>query len=1473
MAPGAQFDEAVLDLTSGPIIVAIFTHIENYAISRISTFLNSFSTPPFLFSSGSDAAEDDLRFFFYVQDEAKASSPLVSTQQPALGYESGVPGQHFPLESTVRDFIFRRSIGIGGGLTGKSMVSTTPATLDRAAGGILSADVSTLQELISRGLVEMCKIKPQGDDAVLWLADWLDKNNPAGPNIQPPAPILEASPAALYAQELAQKSNLLMANNAAINGTRLVSPHNGPVVTLNVDDEAEGEKTYIVSPNGVRPFVVFALGGPGSGSTTVCSKLAEELGYVHLEAAGLLRREFMSGSKLGKQLEEYFKTETPAPPAITIQLLAREMKSHCKLGQTRFLIDGWPRDVVQLSEFDKTICAARFVLYLKAKETTLCSRIELRARLLGRVDDKNPSNVLSRIRDFGEKSAGVLDVLAKDGRLRIVDADPENCSSAQESIDKVVAEAKNIICPQVFVLLGGGPLALRVAQNLMNSRRIPYVDVAALIQKLSRADPEVARIMRRGKQAPSSLISPLVVEEIRKTLALGHNTVTVIGFPQCVPQLDHMKKALHCNLRGLKIDVNRHTLKSILLRDLQKSHSTPVKGQTESLAQLERRARNYYAPAQKAVEQQLSKDGSLEVIDADRLYNHRSLLTGRNEAVHELITAAALKVLTPRTIIIGARSEHALQLAISSGRELAVARGRDSLFISVPDLISDLYNSASVSSQLVADIKEEMANYGKTSFMTELRALNSICIDTEVKEIIIAGLGVSDTEQYGSSLAFNHDDQRPSLIVDGYFGGEVEKFFLVQTPDEAKESDLDQADLQFEGFNAELASFYRKRGKSEVIQLSSDATNTASDAGSTPGIELAAQMNNALAPQLVFLAAPPGFNIDKLTKSLADSLGIVSIPTPEKLLLEAISEHPEGSNEHNKYKAALETLRTAPTPGEPIEVPPPADDEEGDEAPEPEEPIPTVHVPVDVIINLTAQAVKRVISFNFKTGGMGARVNRSVVLCPGQPISVEHIDAIEASNERAAQLMNSASQGFSDNEAALGGPSLKIGSILHFDASEDEKLQEFAASIGGEDFDAGLFDQHLQGWRQTKKILLARLTKLASSNGCNNISVHVISADDRKLPEEFEEMDPEEMDPKRAFKPFPKGWDLALNLARKALLPEVFILMAPEFSGVSRIGAEFISAGTPGILSTSKLASLPILEAVEFARADRAVSAPIAPGYAKREIVDLDVSVRLGQEMFNPATNFYPYCLVDFSNSPTTFKSTLVSPSAAAAALSSTSTTTLAQPNLGLLSKVLENFMTENLLGTVLLEGFPFACPDLLVPTPSARDQLIAIESVARIAGIVRLDVDADGLAEIHPAFQSLAASQTAPDPKQFDDEFEFAQAVESFEEKHIAFQQLYDSAKKSIVIHEQLVASMETMRRDFITPTTHILSSASAPIASGNGCAIRAQPAGDLRSLRSACEQLAEKIAGAVPKLLATPCMGQSANLNNGLSKYGMHQ
>lgn len=139
---------------------------------------------------------------------------------------------------------------------------------------------------------------------------------------------------------------------------------------------------------GMKPLVVFVLGGPGAGKGTQCANIVkvgilsvpsiytpshiyhtQEFGFVHLSAGELLRQERDSGSKDGALIESYIKNGQIVPVEITIALLRKAME---KSEKDKFLVDGFPRNEDNMIGWDREMtedkCDVKFVLLFECPE-------------------------------------------------------------------------------------------------------------------------------------------------------------------------------------------------------------------------------------------------------------------------------------------------------------------------------------------------------------------------------------------------------------------------------------------------------------------------------------------------------------------------------------------------------------------------------------------------------------------------------------------------------------------------------------------------------------------------------------------------------------------------------------------------------------------------------------------------------------------------------------------------------------------------------------------------------------------------------------------------------------------------------------------------------------------------------------------------------------------------------------------------
>jgi UMP-CMP kinase len=96
-----------------------------------------------------------------------------------------------------------------------------------------------------------------------------------------------------------------------------------------------------------------ALGGPGVGKGTQCSRLAQDQDFHHISVGELLREEARNpSSPYSEFIAESIQKSVLIPASFTTELLSKEMSRAQAQGKRRFLLDGFPRSVEQASDFE-----------------------------------------------------------------------------------------------------------------------------------------------------------------------------------------------------------------------------------------------------------------------------------------------------------------------------------------------------------------------------------------------------------------------------------------------------------------------------------------------------------------------------------------------------------------------------------------------------------------------------------------------------------------------------------------------------------------------------------------------------------------------------------------------------------------------------------------------------------------------------------------------------------------------------------------------------------------------------------------------------------------------------------------------------------------------------------------------------------------------------------------------------------------
>lgn len=171
------------------------------------------------------------------------------------------------------------------------------------------------------------------------------------------------------------------------------------------------------------PKVIFVLGGPGTGKSTICARIVQKNdGWSHISAGNCLRkaRESLT-SPSSPLIDTYLKAGMVVPAGITVRLLQKAMLDS---DTKKFLIDGFPRNLENLHTWDEIMGnAARLVgvLSFECSEKLMRHRCLSRGLSSGRSDD-NEETLVKRFNTHKTECMAVMEVLAQKGLVTRVDA-------------------------------------------------------------------------------------------------------------------------------------------------------------------------------------------------------------------------------------------------------------------------------------------------------------------------------------------------------------------------------------------------------------------------------------------------------------------------------------------------------------------------------------------------------------------------------------------------------------------------------------------------------------------------------------------------------------------------------------------------------------------------------------------------------------------------------------------------------------------------------------------------------------------------------------------------------------------------------------------------------------------------------------------------------------------------------------------
>ena len=122
---------------------------------------------------------------------------------------------------------------------------------------------------------------------------------------------------------------------------------------------------------------VILLGPPGAGKGTQAAAIAEKVGIPHISTGDMFRAALKQGTPVGLEAKKYMDSGELVPDDVVVALVRERItQDDCKNG---FLLDGFPRTIVQAQKLDETLendgLKIDLVINLKCDDKTVLARL------------------------------------------------------------------------------------------------------------------------------------------------------------------------------------------------------------------------------------------------------------------------------------------------------------------------------------------------------------------------------------------------------------------------------------------------------------------------------------------------------------------------------------------------------------------------------------------------------------------------------------------------------------------------------------------------------------------------------------------------------------------------------------------------------------------------------------------------------------------------------------------------------------------------------------------------------------------------------------------------------------------------------------------------------------------------------------------------------------------------------------------
>ncbi|CAF0891757.1 unnamed protein product [Brachionus calyciflorus] len=329
--------------------------------------------------------------------------------------------------------------------------------------------------------------------------------------------------------------------------------------------------------------IIFVVGGPGSGKGTQCEKMKDKYGLTHISSGDLLRDEVNKGTERGKMLNELMKKGKLVPNEIVLEMIKEAMLDKVD-SSNGFLIDGYPRQVDQGTEFENKIGVCNMVLYVESTDETMTKRLLNRGKSSGRVDD-NEETIKKRLDTFHTLTQPVIDHYEKQGKVHRVNSEKspnevfkdiekimngESVQTLDEYLKEREEKLKKLEDSKIIFVVGGpGSGKGTQCEKIVEKFGFTHLSSGDLLRDEVKSGSErgemLNEMMQKGELVPNEIVLDMLKEAMIEKVDES-NGFLIDGYPRKVEQGLEFEKKIGEPEIVLFVDASDETMKERLMK-------------------------------------------------------------------------------------------------------------------------------------------------------------------------------------------------------------------------------------------------------------------------------------------------------------------------------------------------------------------------------------------------------------------------------------------------------------------------------------------------------------------------------------------------------------------------------------------------------------------------------------------------------------------------------------------------------------------------------------------------------------------------------------------------------------------------------------------------------------------------------------------------------------------------------------------